>query len=66
MFLDIEQIYTTLSVILHEICSALQHISKMKEGKDYANKTHRFSTTFKKLVTLYLFAMVNKKKIQSL
>lgn len=47
MFLDIEQIYTTLSVILHEICSALQHISNMKEGKDYANKTTDFQLLLK-------------------
>lgn len=37
-----EQMYTILSVILHETRSALQHLSKMKEDKDYANKNTDF------------------------
>lgn len=38
-----EQIYTTLSVILHETHGALQHLHKMSENKDYANKNIDFT-----------------------
>lgn len=42
MFLDMEKTHTTLSVILHDTYSALQHLSKMKEGKDFAKKSKDF------------------------
>lgn len=42
MFLDKEKTYTTLSVIWRDTCSALQHLSKLKESKGYENKTKDF------------------------